>query len=628
MQFHASNPHAGHSRPPRSNARRGTVLESRRTPIVSGATRQKLSGMTTCLTLLLALTGCGDNAFSPQKVEIAAIQVASAAQVDGSGSPIVAVGGTLALVALDENGNELPDVEWSTSDILRAGISGRGVVNGLSAGDAVISAAVGGRGKGQAIRIEKGKPKDTSNGAEAVGSVSVSPSSYELAYGGTVQLKAEVVGVFGTTLTDRPITWSTNNTAIATVSSSGVVTATGSGSAQIAATSEGQSDVAVITIAPPQTPTSVGSVTVSPSSSTVSLGESLQLSATVKSSSGETLTGQTVTWSTSNSQVATVSSGGVVTAKAGGYVKISAASGGKSGSAEVVVPTSGSTLLSSAGGEPQAPAVGSSSLLFDYRRGSTMAAGYGGGFATAGSMADVKVALGGGNYTSGWGATLDVDGKGTRALMGTYWGPTDCNAQQEHKANLELARSVREVYFSYMTRLGRSSTGEGVPDGAAARGDVNAFRAQSANCDGKGGKRFRVVHERVTFPDGSTATPAWHHQWRGGATSGDVAGDIAGEPGAQIWDRNLYSPERLEGRPVRYTVYARASTALSGSMESYKKFTPDGVVRVWVDGVLVFDRSNLVLPSSAINRVNLMSRLNSPSFEMTDYWWDMVAWQP
>jgi hypothetical protein len=63
-------------------------------------------------------------------------------------------------------------------------------------------------------------------------------------------------------------------------------------------------------------------------------------------------------------------------------------------------------------------------------------------------------------------------------------------------------------------------------------------------------------------------------------------------------------------------------------MESYKKFNPDGTIRLWVDGVMVFEDTTIAIGSSDFTRINLMSRLNSPSFDMTDYWWEMVAWEP
>src|SRR5205823_13076176 len=59
---------------------------------------------------------------------------------------------------------------------------------------------------------------------------------------------------------------------------------------------------------------------------------------TRKDGNGSTLTGRTVTWSTSASGVATVSASGLVSAVAAGSATITATSEGKSGSATVTVP--------------------------------------------------------------------------------------------------------------------------------------------------------------------------------------------------------------------------------------------------------------------------------------------------
>ena len=83
------------------------------------------------------------------------------------------------------------------------------------------------------------------------------------------------------------------------------------------------------------TPAAVASVEVSPGTVSLLTGATAPLSATTKDAQGQVLAGRTVTWSTSNAAVATVSSTGVVTAVAPGDATISATSEGKSGTASV-----------------------------------------------------------------------------------------------------------------------------------------------------------------------------------------------------------------------------------------------------------------------------------------------------
>ncbi len=81
----------------------------------------------------------------------------------------------------------------------------------------------------------------------------------------------------------------------------------------------------------------VASVEVTPNAVSRRVGESVQLSAAVKDADGLILNGQTVTWTSSNTTVASVSAAGVVMANAVGVASISAAAGGHSGSAVVSV---------------------------------------------------------------------------------------------------------------------------------------------------------------------------------------------------------------------------------------------------------------------------------------------------
>jgi uncharacterized protein YjdB len=84
----------------------------------------------------------------------------------------------------------------------------------------------------------------------------------------------------------------------------------------------------------------VATVTVTPGTTTIAPEATVQLQATARDASGATLTDRQVTWSSSDNDVATVSSAGLVTGVAVGSVTITARSEGKSGGAivEVEVP--------------------------------------------------------------------------------------------------------------------------------------------------------------------------------------------------------------------------------------------------------------------------------------------------
>jgi len=98
----------------------------------------------------------------------------------------------------------------------------------------------------------------------------------------------------------------------------------------------------------PTTPTPVAtSITLSATSlSFSSLGETSQLSATVKDQNGATMSGASVSWSSSSASVATVSSSGLVTSVADGTATITATSGSANGTAAVTVAMPASLELS------------------------------------------------------------------------------------------------------------------------------------------------------------------------------------------------------------------------------------------------------------------------------------------
>jgi len=83
--------------------------------------------------------------------------------------------------------------------------------------------------------------------------------------------------------------------------------------------------------------TSVSSVTLDATSATVAVGATLTLTATPHDAQGNALTGRTITWTTSDSTVATVSSAGLVTAKKVGAATVTATSEGKAAAATITV---------------------------------------------------------------------------------------------------------------------------------------------------------------------------------------------------------------------------------------------------------------------------------------------------
>ena len=166
-----------------------------------------------------------------------------------------------------------------------------------------------------------------------VASVTVSPTTVSVTVGATTLLTATPKDSNGTPLTGRTVTWVSSNTAVATVSTSGLVAGVAAGSATITATSEGKNGTSVISV----TNAPVATVTVTPAVASILVGVTLQLTATLRDSAGNLLTGRSVTWATSDAALAAVSATGLVTGGAAGLATITATSGGKSGTAAITV---------------------------------------------------------------------------------------------------------------------------------------------------------------------------------------------------------------------------------------------------------------------------------------------------
>ncbi len=101
----------------------------------------------------------------------------------------------------------------------------------------------------------------------------------------------------------------------------------------------------------------VATVDVSPSQATITtIGGTQQLGALAKNAQGAVLTGKVFSWSSSATGVATVSSGGLVTAVTEGTATITATADNKNGSAQITVQLNGTHLVFSV--QPSATAAG------------------------------------------------------------------------------------------------------------------------------------------------------------------------------------------------------------------------------------------------------------------------------
>jgi uncharacterized protein YjdB len=270
---------------------------------------------------------------------------AATAQTDVKVQPLVAsvvlfpssatipIGSTRALTVAvsDKNGLALAGrtVAFSSSNPNIATVNASGVVVGVSIGRAVINA--------EAVQDQVSGTATIDVVQAPVASVSISPAGSQTVFQGlTLQLSATLRDGNNppNILTGRPVSWTTSNPSVATVSSTGVVTGLALGNAQITAESEGVTSSVSVTVLPRP----VATVDLTPNPGTVKVGQSLQMTLDLRDANGNQLTtvGRTVTWDSSNRPVATVQDG-VVSGVTQGSATITVTVDGKSASALVTV---------------------------------------------------------------------------------------------------------------------------------------------------------------------------------------------------------------------------------------------------------------------------------------------------
>jgi uncharacterized protein YjdB len=258
-------------------------------------------------------------------ITVAPVPVASV--VVTPATPNVNVGQTVQLTATPygSDGQALTGrtVTWTTNAATVATVSSSGLVTGVSAGNAVITAAVEGKTGTANVTVQV-----------QISTITISPSSATVNVAWTTTLTATARNSNGQAISGVQFTWSSSNTSVATVSSAGVVTGVAPGNATISASAGGKTGTAAITVqlAP------VDRIVVTPANPTVNIGQTVQLTATLYDQRNNVLTGRTVTWSSADVSKATVSNNGLVTALKKGTVAITASSGGKSGSTTITIP--------------------------------------------------------------------------------------------------------------------------------------------------------------------------------------------------------------------------------------------------------------------------------------------------
>jgi uncharacterized protein YjdB len=175
----------------------------------------------------------------------------------------------------------------------------------------------------------------------AVTGVTVTPTTATLSVGGTQQLTPTVAPA---NATNKTVSYSSNNTGVATVNGSGLVTAIASGSATITVTTQDGNKTATAAITVNSSNVAITSVSLSPTTAALSVGGTQQLTPTVLPSNA---TNKAVSYASNNTGVATVNASGLVTAIANGTatITVTTTDGNKTSTAAITVSTATGTYF-------------------------------------------------------------------------------------------------------------------------------------------------------------------------------------------------------------------------------------------------------------------------------------------
>ena len=147
----------------------------------------------------------------------------------------------------------------------------------------------------------------------SVNQITLNAQNKEIAEGQTFQLSATVLP---SNATNKDVTWSSNNTSVATVNNHGLVTGVGVGNAVITCQAQDGSGVkSTCNVTVNASTGLVTQITLNATSKTINKGDTYQLSATISPSNAAN---KNVTWSSDKPSVATVDNNGLVTGVGGG----------------------------------------------------------------------------------------------------------------------------------------------------------------------------------------------------------------------------------------------------------------------------------------------------------------------
>ncbi len=246
---------------------------------------------------------------------------------------------------LSPNNASIQKVTWSTSNKTVATVSKYGEIKAVGVGNAIIR-VVTDNGKEAICKVTVTKKSSSEQPEEEiieVTSISFESNNIKLKIGSKYNLRSRMT-IKPSNATNKKITWTSSNTSIATVND-GLVTALKAGTVTVTAkSSNGKTATCTFVISNNSSTQEVEVTSISFESNNINMnvGKSYNLKSrmTIKP---DNATNKTVTWTSSNTSVATVKDGVVTALKAGTATVTAKSNNGKTATCTFVIKNSGST---------------------------------------------------------------------------------------------------------------------------------------------------------------------------------------------------------------------------------------------------------------------------------------------
>jgi TolB protein len=225
----------------------------------------------------------------------------------------------LTATVKDQQGAALAaaSVNWSSTDTAIAKVNANGWTFAVSNGTARIVAVSGTVADTATVEV-----------AQVPAAIEVGAGSVTLGVGDTTRLGATVLDSNDVAIEGAALTWTSTNPATATVDEAGLISGVGAGETQVIASAGEVADTVAVTVTPAS---GAGPGTGGPAPATVTatpshisleaVEDSAQATVVVRDGDGAELTGASVIWSTTDVEVATVSTDGWVKAIANGSTR-------------------------------------------------------------------------------------------------------------------------------------------------------------------------------------------------------------------------------------------------------------------------------------------------------------------